>query len=355
MGVEEELLIFDDRYRPAPLGEVLAQDMGGRAQHELKLEQVEIGSDPAVEIPALEADLRARRAGLVAAARSRGAVVAALSSSPVPVAPTPTPDERYARMQDRFGLVTAEQLVCGAHVHVAVGSRAQGVAVIDGVRPWLAVLAALSVNSPFWQGLDTGYASYRTISWGRWPATGPTARFGDEAAYDRALADLIESGAAMDTGMIYFDVRLSAKYPTVEFRVFDVGQEVSDSSLQAALCRAAVETVLSREPAATPACTSPVRLLQLRAAAWRAARYGLGGELLDVCDERLRPAADLVDRMVDELTPALRRTGDEGLVRAGLDHLLRRGTGAELQRADLAASGGLLAAVVERAAQRTAG
>lgn len=332
--------------RPAPAGEELAEDPATEVEHEFKLEQAEIASDPSTDLDAVHADLAQRRAELIESARERGVVVAALGSSPLYVVPTATPDERYLRMHDQFGLVAADQLTCGAHVHVDVGSRAEGIAAIDGMRAWLAVLIAISANSPFWSGNDSGYASYRSISWGRWPTAGPTARFGDEQTYDRIVADLVAAGAAVDEAMIYFDARLSAKYPTVELRIADVGQEVADSVLLGALCRALVETAVAGRHADPP-------LAVLRAAAWRAARFGLSGDLVDVVDGRLRAASDVLDHLVDVVRPALRRTGDEDAVRTGLDRVLRRGTGADLQRTDLA-RGGQPRDVVEAASERTA-
>jgi carboxylate-amine ligase len=336
LGVEEELLLFAGA-QPAPVGEELAEDPDVDVEHELKLEQAEIASSPTTELAELGADLRRRRTELADSAAERGVRVAGLGTSPTRTTPTPTPDERYERMLRRFGAVAREQLTCGTHVHVSVESREEGIAAIDGVRPWLSVLHAMNANSPFWSGEDTGYASYRSISWGRWPTAGPTARFGTLADYDRTVELLIDSGAAMDPGMIYFDVRLSAKYPTVEFRIADVGQEVADSVLLAALCRAAVETALASAGEARTPVDPPIAML--RAAAWRAARYGLAGELLDVADGRLRPAGDVVDSVLDALGPALRRTGDEDDVRTLVERLWSRGTGAELQRADQARAG----------------
>lgn len=347
VGVEEELMLFTaSGQRAAPAGEELADDPAIEVEHEFKLEQAEIASEPSADPAEVGAQLRERRAELIASARERGVTVAAIGTSPIGVQPTPTPDERYLRMHERYGLVAGDQLACGAHVHVAVQSRAEGVAAIDGIRPWLAVLIALSANSPFWSGDDTGYASYRSISWGRWPTAGATDRFGSERSYDRVVAELIESGAAIDEAMIYFDARLSARYPTVEIRVADVGQEVSDSVLLAALCRGLVETAV-HAPAADPPL--PV----LRAAAWRAARFGLADDLFDVADARLRPAADVLDHLLDVVQPALRRTGDVDTVRVAVDRVLRRGTGADLQRADLARTG-RPRDVVEATARRTA-
>jgi carboxylate-amine ligase len=343
IGVEEELLLFTGAGRPARVGEQLADDPTTSVEHELKLEQAEIASAPQVDLAALGADLLARRSELVAAARERDVLIAGLGSSPSATLPEPTPDERYRRMERQYGLVAADQLTCGTHVHVSVSSRAEGVAAIDGARRWAAVLLAMSANSPFWAGRDSGYSSYRTIAWGRWPTAGPTSRFGDPDEYDRRVAEAVATGAAVDPAMIYYDIRLSAKYPTVEFRVADSGQQVADSVRLAALCRAAVETALTAEP---------VDLVpeRLRAAAWRAARFGLSGELVDVLTASLRPAAELVDRMLDELGPALTRNGDGDLVHGLVDELWRRGTGADLQRADHTAGG--VAAVVHGAADR---
>jgi carboxylate-amine ligase len=221
------------------------------------------------------------------------------------------------------------------------------VAAVDGARRWIAVLLALSANSPFWSGLDSGYASYRTIAWGRWPTAGPTATFGTQAEYDRRVALAVATGASIDPAMIYFDARLSAKYPTVEFRMADVGQEVEDSLLLAALCRAVVDTAVAMPPPDLP-------IDLLRAAAWRAARFGVSEHLVDVVTGSTAPAHELVRRLLDELGPALRANGDEALARGLIDRLWARGTGADLQRGDLAARG-RSDDVVRAAAARTAG
>ena len=347
IGVEEELMLFTPNATPAPVGEQLADDPTTDVEHEFKLEQAEIASDPQYEIAATAQDLRARRQELITSAADRGVVVAAMGTSPSTVFPTATPDERYLRMQQQYGLVAADQLTCGTHVHVSVRSRAEAVAAVDGARRWIAVLLALSANSPFWSGLDSGYASYRTIAWGRWPTAGPTATFGAEAEYDRRVALAVATGASIDPAMIYFDARLSAKYPTVEFRMADVGQEIEDSLLLAALCRAVVDTAV-----AAPVLDLPVDLL--RAAAWRAARFGLSEHLVDVTTGSTAPAHELVGRLLDELGPALRANGDEAIVHGLIDRLWARGTGADLQRSDLAARG-RSDDVVRAAAARTVG
>ena len=195
---------------------------GAAFEHEFKREQAELGTRPCEDLGDLDRELRARRLLLAGAARDRGVRLLATGTSPLPGRATPTDDQRYDRMNTAFAVVARQQLSCGMHVHVAVDSRAEGVAVLDRIRPWLSVLIALSANSPFSAGHDTGYASYRTVLWGQWPTATVTEAFGDEAGYERVITQLIASQAALDNGMVYFEARLSASYPTVEIRVADV-------------------------------------------------------------------------------------------------------------------------------------
>jgi carboxylate-amine ligase len=346
-------MLFADRggaLAPGLGGADLADDPSTDIEHEFKLEQAEIASVPTGDLAALMTDLADRRRELVSAAAERGLRVAALGTSPLRGDPTPTPDARYRRMQDHFALVAADQLTCGMHVHVSVGSRAEGVTAIDAIRGWLPVLLAISTNSPFWDGRDSGYASYRSVSWGRWPTAGATAAFGDEAGYDAAVARLITAGAALDDGMIYFDARLSAKYPTVEIRVADVVQRIADSALVAALARALVQSSLDGRLGELGMLPDAALV---RAASWRAARFGLAGDLIDPDDGRPRAAPDLLDRLLDLLGPALRSTGDSAAVLDTVGRLLREGTGADVQRADLARTGSVRD-VIDAAVRRTA-
>ena len=108
------------------------------------------------------------------------------------------------------------------HVHLYVESPETGVAVIDQLVPWLPVILAISANSPFYQGRDTAYASWRSQAWAQWPSAGPTERFGSLETYREVSRQMRESGAAQDEGMLYFDARLSADHPTVEVRISDV-------------------------------------------------------------------------------------------------------------------------------------
>lgn len=243
-------------------------------------------------------------------------------------------------MVDTFGLLARQQLTCGQYVHVSVESRAEGVGVVDRIAPWLPVLVAASANSPFWQGEDTGYASYRTIVWGLWPTAGPTGGFGDEARYD----------AAMDDGMLYFDARLSARYPTVEIRVADVCCDVDDAVLIVVLSRALVESAAKSWRAGEPALD--LRPDLLKAASWGAARYGLAGNLFDPVARRSIPAFELLDHLVARLEPELRLYGDLELAKVGVDRLRHNAVGAAAQREAFAVNNSLHEVVVD-AVRRT--
>jgi carboxylate-amine ligase len=365
IGVEEELLLVSSSGgQPTAVGDAVisaadelaaigALDQDAQLEHEFKQEQAETASNPCADLDQLRSELVDLRTGMATAASQREALAVAIATSPVKVRPHQTDDERYQRMDAEFGLLSRQQLTCGQHVHVGVESRDEGVAVIDRTRTWLPVLVALSANSPFWQGADTGYASYRTVLWSLWPSAGPTDVFGTVAEYDRQVDALIATGAALDAGMIYYSARLSARFPTVEFRVADVCTDVDDAVLIAALCRALVDTAADewrRGVAPVPATAG-----LLRGAIWRAARFGLGGELFDPGTGKRVDAWQLVDRLVDYVADALGAAGDTEVVTASLARLRSRGTGADRQRATATTTSGLHAVVLDAAKRTLAG
>lgn len=343
MGVEEELLLVDDgtgeplSVAPAVLWR--ADSDGGGLEQELKQEQVETGTSPHTDLAALAKEVQETRRRADDAAQAAGARVAALPTSPLPVTPRTSSDERYLRMGEHFGLTHAEQLVCGCHVHVSIESPEEGVGVLDRSRTWLPVLTALSANSPFWQGQDSGYASFRSQVWGRWPMAGPVEVLGSLAAY-RALVDaMLATGVVLDEGMVYLDARLSRKYPTVELRVTDVCLLAEDAALLAGLARGLVQTAATSWRAGEAAPAVPASVLRL--ARWRASHSGLGHDLLDPLTMRPRPAAEVVEQLFAHVRDALADSGDEEHVRGLLDAVLARGNGATRQRQTYARSGDL--------------
>ena len=312
-------------------------DSDGQFEHEFKREQAELGTSPYESMADLAEDLVRRRVELADAAQRRGVRLLASATSPLDEHATSTAGERYERMTSLFGRIARIQLTCGMHVHVGVESPAEGVAVLDRIRGWLAVLLALSANSPFLAGQDTEYASYRTVLWGQWPTSGVVDPFGGVEEYERARAALVSSGGAIDDGMIYFDARLSARYPTVEIRVADVCVDPQDAVVIAALARGLVSTVAQEW---TAGCrVAPIRSELLRAATWRAARWGVEEGLVEAHSAEVVPAWELIGHLVDWVTPSLERYGDSERVAAGLAEIRRRGTGARAQREAYASNG----------------
>lgn len=352
VGVEEELLLADaDSGEPlAVSGAVLAaadraasasaadgEESGHTFEAELQEEQVEFGTRPVTEMGELQEEILRWRAEAARHAAAAGAVVAAIGTSPLAVRPSMSPGHRYEWVSRQFGMTAQEQLTCGCHVHVSVESDEEGVAVLDRIRLWLPVLTAMSANSPFWQGEDTGYGSYRSRVWNRLPAAGPVDVFGSADHYHAEVRAMVESGVLRDKGMIWFDARLSASYPTVEVRVADVCLDASTPVLLAALVRALVETAAREWRAGEPPARVSTGLLRL--ASWQAGRSGLDGPLLH--PETLREAAPeaAVDALYRHVGDALADSGDEEFVRAAIAGLLEHGNGARVQRSLLRSEG----------------
>lgn len=328
-----------------------AQGVDGAVEGEFQQEQLETHTAPVLHLSELEDQVRhwRREAGL--AARGTGCRIAAVGTSPLPAGPTPAAGERYAWIRDRLQLIARQQLSCGLHVHVSIDSDEEGVAVLDRIRGWLPVLLALSANSPFAHGEDTGYQSWRNQMMRAWPTSGPTDLFGSAEAYHDLVRGLTESQVLLDEGMIYFDARLSHTYPTVEIRAADVCSRLEDTVLVAALARAMVQTAAAEWARGLPAPSVHSSLLRL--ATFQASRHGMSGDLLDPATARPRPAWEVVDALLEWVGPALEDADDLGRVREALSVIRQEGTGADLQRLTLDRTGQLLD-VVAQAVRTTA-
>ena len=254
------------------------------------------------------------------------------------------PKDRYRDMMTEFGAIGRTAGTCGMHVHVAIESREEGVGIIDRLRVWLPVVLALSANSPYFSDEDTGHASWRAQTWTRWPTGGATELFGSEQAYDDLGRDLIASGAARDAGMLYYDARLSEANPTVEVRIADVCTDPDDALIVAAVVRGLVQTAAAAWAADRP--PPEWRTEVLRAASWRASRYGLAGTLVSPDARGLRPAREVLASVVDANRDVLEAAGDLARVVDGFERLLG-GTGAVRQRAAYERTGSLEGVVAD--------
>ncbi|MEV6595687.1 carboxylate--amine ligase/circularly permuted type 2 ATP-grasp protein [Actinoplanes sp. NPDC051346] len=342
LGVEEELHVVDLRTRElvprAP--EVLEQLGGEHYSAELHRSVVETNTPVAAGLDDLRRGIVTLRREAIGVAESLGLGLVAAGTVPVvdldalPVTPT----SRYRRMLDEYQMLTREQLICGAQVHVGVADRDEAVAVAQRVTPALPVLLALSASSPYWMGEDSGYASVRSLVWTRWPTAGDSGVVTDAADHDALVADLIASGTITDPKMVYFDVRPSAHLPTVELRVTDSSPDADTVVLLGGLFRGLVLRALQDHRAGRP--PAPVRPPLHRAAMWRAARSGLEGDLLDLPRSPVPvPAAVAVERLVGDLRPQLEELGDWEQVFDLSVQALSRGSSAARQRRAMARRG----------------
>ncbi len=373
VGVEEELLLVEPGTgRPrAVAGTVLrvarqagsaqgegpdagagAGDAAEELEFELQLQQLETNTRPCRALDELGGEVRRCRAAAADAAARAGVQVVALATSPVPVEPELTDKKRYQKMADAFGLTAHEQLTCGCHVHVEISSEDEGIAALDRIGPWLSVLLALSANSPFWQGGDSSYASFRYQAWSRWPSSGPPGVFGSAEAYRRTVQQMVRTGTLLDTGMVYFDARLSEHYPTIEIRVADVCLRADDTVLIGALARALVETGARQWRQGRPVQETRAELLRL--AAWRASRSGLHDTLVHPVTGRPERAAIVVNLLFEHVRDALADAGDIDTVTDLLTAVMDRGNGAVFQR-DVYRRSGQLPSVISHAAAATTG
>ncbi|WKV74071.1 glutamate--cysteine ligase [Streptomyces sp. PCS3-D2] len=338
VGVEEEFLLVDARtlrvVPAAPLVLATAAGLPGEMHPEGTRYQVEISTPVADSAASLRAELVALRRTLGRAARAHGCRLLA-APSPVVAVEGPlhlTDDEPRQREQHRrFGALTDTLVSCGRHIHIGTLDVDTAVAVSNRIRPWLPTMIALAANSPFWGGRDTGHSSWRAMAWSGWPSAGPPPHFTSTAHFRRSVQTLLGSGAALDTKMVYWDLRPSGHWPTLEFRAPDMSPSVDTAVLQAELARALVSTALreTAERRPEPAARDDV----LRLARWRAAHDGLEGFGLDPYTGTELPAADLAEALLDLVAPELAAAGDLDHAAKTLAGLLRDGSGAHRQRA----------------------
>ncbi|MEV6969878.1 glutamate--cysteine ligase [Hamadaea sp. NPDC051192] len=346
-GVEEEFHLLNPATgRLAPGARQLlsafgAHDVFGLPNQEFQQAMVETATPVCHDLDELRQALIATRTTLIQAGDRVGLWIAAAGTVPdcgIVTAPV-YPDERYRRISDEYRRLAVEQQVCACQVQVGVPDEDLAFHLIRRIRGWLPVLLALSGGSPYFQNQDTGYASYRAVVLSRWPTSGPMPLFADRTDYHRRVDKLITAGVIGDYGMIYYDVRPSQRYPTLEIRIADACPMLDDVLLIAALARALVVTAADEEERGEPIPDVADELL--RGATWRAARSGLRGKLVDAVAGDAVASKDLVRRFIRHVRPALEASGDDAYVDEALLELAKRGTSAERQRRALSAGKGM--------------
>jgi YbdK family carboxylate-amine ligase len=340
LGLEEEYLLLDpdsglpDHHAAEVQGYLEESPELGveEIQRELLSCQMETATPVCDTLAQAEQSLLTFRRSFADAAGRVGSIGAATGTAPIirQSYPELTDKQRYEDLRASAPGIVGDQFVNGLHVHVGVPDQERGVQALNRIRPWIPLLTALSVNSPFWTGRDSGFGSWRVIHYRRWAVQGIAPWFADAADHERRITRLGATGAILDRGVLTWVARLSDHYPTLELRACDVQLEARDSVLLGALTRALVVTALRDAEADTTPLVPDPELLD--AALWQAARDGMTGRLVDPVSADPVPASDLLAAFLENVGEALETEGDVRWVEEGLLRVRERGAGADRQR-----------------------
>lgn len=338
-GIEEEFVLLDeDTLVPLALDRDMRERLAGPLDAgaitpEYLTSQIETATAPLSTVAHATTQLTALRAAVAEHASGRRAIVAAtgtpfLASPYTEVFPVP----HYHAVAEILGEITRGHEVNGLHVHVEVLADEERVRAVNRARAWMPVLLALSGNSPFSRGRDTGFASWRSILVRRLPTSWTPPLFPDYADYRARVDEQLALGGITEESSVGWTIRLSARFPTIEVRVCDTQLDVDDAVLCAILCRAiATSTDLDGGPEISTAA--------IDASLWTAARYGRDARVVDPTTGDAVPVVDVLDRMLSRIAPALSAHDDADFVSEHVARLLREGGGAQRQRSVLEQQG----------------
>lgn len=337
VGVEEEFFLVDAesralRPRAERVFEAARAQLGEKVSLELNLAQIETGTAICTALDEVRREVGMLRAALMDVAADSDCRILPSGTHPFSnwIGQQITPKPRYEFLDDSYQALAWEQLVSGCHVHVCIPDDELAIEVMNRVRPWLATLRALTTNSPFNNGIDTGYASYRMGVFDRWPTTGAPPLLESRAAYDALVQALVDTDTVDDASRVYWDVRPSSHYSTIEFRVGDVLPSVDEVVMMAGLARAVTRVAARDAQRGLPIVDPPAELL--RAARWRAARYGVSERLVDLRLRRAVPAKQLIDGLLEHVREDLEDHGEWDEVAEITRKVAAEGNGADRQR-----------------------
>lgn len=335
-GIEEEYFVIEldnkrlaNRSRPYFLRDC-RKTLGALLQKEMLQSQLEIAT-PVLTSAAEAQDLirGTRRAVAELADRHELAIVA---SGTYPLAAwreqQPTKKTRYREMRNELQMVGWRNVLCGMHVHVAPPVNASRIDLMNRALPFLPLFLALSTSSPFWQMHRTGMKGYRLAAYDELPRTGLPDVFRNDGEYQVFVDTLVSAGAIPDATHIWWAIRPSCRYPTLELRIADSCTLVEDTLCIASLFRCVLRA-LWRNPTLNSGITSTTRLI-VDENRWRAQRFGIEGSVVDLAAGRLRPITEMVEDMLDLVQEDAVALGCEREV-AHARTILCRGTSADQQ------------------------
>jgi carboxylate-amine ligase len=337
IGVEEEYFLVDcdsrDLVREMPptlLANCEAAAPGQQVSPELLRSQIEIGTRVCADFAQVHASLKSLRRAIADSAAPFGLAPVAASTHPFAAwaEQKRTERPRYAALSQQMQAAARRALICGMHVHVGIGDTELRIDLLDQFSYFLPHLLALSCSSPFWRGADTGLKSYRPTVFDALPRTGLPERFGSFAEFQRHVELLVRAGLIEDASMIWWDLRPSARYPTLEVRIMDVCTELEDAVCLAALATCSLR-YLWRLRVHNQRWRSYSHML-LKENRWRAMRYSFDEGLLDLGRGRILPFPQLLEEWLELIQEDAAALGCEAACRRAR-HILAHGTSAHRQ------------------------
>ena len=315
IGIEEEYLLVDVNTRnllpdpPKELWDGAYQRIEGRVSRELIRAQIEVGTRPHAHIADVAHDLRDLRRSLGEVAGAHGAAIIAASTHPFALwwEQVTTDGDRYKMLAEDLAVVGQRMVICGMHVHAGIEDPELRIDLMNQITYFLPHLLALSTSSPFWGGRNTGLKSYRMNVFRTMPRTGLPEQFDSWAEYQRHVHVLVEAGLIEDGSKVWWDIRPSIRYPTLELRVTDICTRWQDAITIAALYQSLLH-MLYRLRLHNQKWRRYANML-VAENIWRAQRYGAQGELMDFGVGMLVPFSDLVDEMIELVRPDAEQLG----------------------------------------------
>jgi len=332
LGIEEELMIVDGASLALEnaIEELLGDVPEGRVQPELMESVLEIATAPCTDVGRAAEQLRALRAEVRARADRHGLAIASAGTHPTARWEDQriVGETRYRGLVDALRFVARQELIFGMHVHVAVDDPDVAIQVANGMRTHCAVLLALSANSPFWRGVDTGLLSARTPLFRAFPRVGIPPAYRDWDDYVEQIGFMVRAGVMQDYTYLWYDVRPHPDLGTVEVRVCDAQTRVEHTLGLAALIQAMVRELALEAAAGRPPAQPAWQMLDENK--WLAARHGLQGELVDLPSAERVHTRDLARRLLDRLREHAQDLGGADALLA-VEDLLERGNGGARQ------------------------
>jgi glutamate---cysteine ligase / carboxylate-amine ligase len=307
IGIEEEYLVVDRETRdlvkspPPEMWAALAEVLGPQVTHEFLKAQIEVGTKISRRVSEARADLASLRRDLNRVVDEYGAAIIAASTHPFAhwAAQETTEQPRYTKLATDLGQVARQLVICGMHVHVGIEDEHLRIDLMNQVKYMLPHLLALSTSSPFWDGRPTGLLAYRLVIFQNLPRTGLPEDFVSWGEYQRYVDILVGAGLIEDSSKLWWHIRPSEKYPTLEMRIPDVCTRLDDAMTVAAIYQCLLSYMYGLRRRNQKWRTYRTGLIDENV--WRAQRYGTDGELVDFGRGELAPMENLVDELIELL------------------------------------------------------